>query len=79
MLSSICKIFYLDNRDAHSNIFRLFFDCFSVRFSTVFTANSKIFAVKTDEKQNEKQMKNGYCELPPPGILEKQRKKQFFK
>jgi len=45
----------------------------------VFTANSKIFAVKTDKKQNEKQMKNGYCELLPPGILEKQRKKQFFK
>jgi len=56
-----------------------FFDCFSVRFSAVFTANSKIFAVKTDEKQNEKQTKNGYRELPPPGILEKQRKKQFFK
>jgi len=39
------------NRDAHSNVFRLFFNCFSLHFSAVFTANSKIFAVKTDKKQ----------------------------
>jgi hypothetical protein len=40
-----------------SAVFRLFFSCFSV-FRLVFTANSNIFAAKTDEKQNEKQMKN---------------------
>jgi hypothetical protein len=29
----------------------VFFSCFSVCFSAIFTANSKNFAVKTDEKQ----------------------------
>jgi len=75
----VLSVYILHIRDAHSNIFLLFFNCFSLRFSAVFTANSKIFAVKTDKKQNVKQTKNGYGELPPPGILEKQRKKQFFK
>jgi len=57
-------------RDAHSNVFWLFFDCFSLRFSAVFTAHSKVFTVKTDKK-------NGYHELPPPGILENRGKNSF--
>jgi hypothetical protein len=39
-----------------------FFGCFSAVFQfvfqLVFTANSNIFAAKTDEKRNEKQTKN---------------------
>jgi hypothetical protein len=39
-----------------------FFGCFSAVFQfvfqLVFTANSNFFAAKTDEKRNEKQMKN---------------------
>ena len=54
-----------------------FFSCFSVCFSAVFTTNLNIFAVKTDEKQNEKQAKNSYCEPPPPRILEKLLKNNF--
>ena len=54
-----------------------FFGCFLVCFSAVFTANSNIFAAKTDEKRNEKQMKNGYHEPLPPGILEKQQKNKI--
>jgi hypothetical protein len=41
-----------------------FFGRFSVCFSSVFTANSNIFAGKTDEKQNEKQSKNSQKTLP---------------
>jgi len=54
-----------------------FFGCFSVCFSSVFTANSKNFMAKTDEKRNEKQMKNGYREPLPPRILEKQLKNKI--
>ena len=57
--------------------FGCFFGCFSVCFLSVFTANSKNFMAKTDEKRNEKQMKNGYHEPPPPGILEKQLKNEI--
>jgi len=65
------------NRDAHGSVFLLFFICFSVCFSAVFIANSKNFAVKGDKKQNEKQMKNGYHELPPPGFWKNREKNSF--
>ena len=55
----------------------MFFSCFSSVFWSFFTANFKIFAVKMNKKWNEKQVKNSYCEPPPPQIPEKQMKNGF--
>ena len=61
------------NRDAHGSSFQLFFSCF---FSLFFSLFFSCFYCP-EEQRSEKQTKNGFCEPPPPRILEKQLKNKF--